>query len=208
MTNQQELLHKINAAVAAVNEAETAAETARAELVSRSKAVGALLLEAKKLHPAKKDFEAFLRRVNGLHISRAYDLLRLAGGRTTDEELRQEARDRKRKSRANRKLPKPEPQPESVTCRPVTDSPKRITQSPEFSAEERRAQNAVLDDEAPDELTPQQKRSADYRDKLVDAIMMYLPEISEDEDTAEVGFAWTVAWENWRRRFGKKAKAA
>jgi hypothetical protein len=37
---------------------------------------------------------------------------------------------------------------------------------------------------------------------------MYLPEISEDEDTHQVHYAWTVAWENWRRRFGKKAKAA
>jgi hypothetical protein len=41
--------------------------------VSRSKQVGMLLLEAKKLHPAVKDFEAFLIRVS-LKLSRAYDL--------------------------------------------------------------------------------------------------------------------------------------
>ena len=69
-----ELLAKINAAVAAANEAETKVTTAQAELVSRSKTVGLLLLEAKKLHPAVKDFEAFLKRVQGLHLSRAYDL--------------------------------------------------------------------------------------------------------------------------------------
>jgi hypothetical protein len=109
------LLGKINKAVAAANEIEKTLETAKAEYVSQSKIVGALLLEAKKRHPAKKDFEAFLRHVDGLHISRAYDLLRLAGGRVTDEELRQEARERQRKSRSKRKLPKPEPQPESVT---------------------------------------------------------------------------------------------
>ena len=74
MDTVEVLLGKINQAVAERNAAET-------DLVSKSKAVGLLLLEAKKLHPSKKDFEAFLRRVNGLHISRAYDLLRLAGGR-------------------------------------------------------------------------------------------------------------------------------
>src|SRR5262249_13217222 len=124
--NDEVLLGKINAAVAEHNAAERAVTTAQTELVSRSKAVGELLLEAKKLHPAKKDFDAFLRRVNGLHISRAYDLLRLAGGRVTDEQLREEARERKRKSRAKAKVPKPEPQPESVTDPPVTDSPKQI----------------------------------------------------------------------------------
>ena len=129
--NDEVLLGKINAAVAEHNAAEK-------DLVSKSKVVGQLLLEAKKLHPAKKDFEAFLRRINGLHISRAYDLLRLAGGRVTDEELRKEARERQKKSRAKRKLPKPEPQPESVTV--TDDPPKRITHSPEISEEQRRAE--------------------------------------------------------------------
>ena len=103
------LLTKINAAVAAANEAESTVATAQAELVSRSKAVGVLLLEAKKLHPAVKDFEAFLKRVDGLKLSRAYDLLRLAGGRTTDEQLKKDARERQQKSRAKKKLPRPTP---------------------------------------------------------------------------------------------------
>lgn len=64
----EELLTKINDAVKAANEAQI-------EQVSRSKAVGLLLLEAKKLHPTKKQFEAFLNRVNGLKVSRAYDLM-------------------------------------------------------------------------------------------------------------------------------------
>jgi hypothetical protein len=62
----EELLTKINDAVKAANEAQI-------EQVSRSKAVGLLLLEAKKLDPTKKQFEAFLNRVNGLKVSRAYD---------------------------------------------------------------------------------------------------------------------------------------
>lgn len=111
MSNKDdELLGKINAAVAAANEAEKSVTTAQAELVSRSKAVGLLLLEAKKLHPAVKDFEAFLKRVDGLKLSRAYDLLRLAGGRTTDEEIRKATRDRVKKHRASKKtLPRPHP---------------------------------------------------------------------------------------------------
>lgn len=97
------LLTKINAAVAACNKAEQTVITARAEFVSRSKAVGLLLLEAKRLHPAVKDFEAFLKKVQGLKLSRAYDLLRLAGGRTTDEEIRQATRERVRKHRSKKK---------------------------------------------------------------------------------------------------------
>jgi hypothetical protein len=109
-TTDAALLKKLNEAVAAANEAEKIAETAKSEFVSRSKTVGLLLLEAKKLHPAVKDFDAFLRRVDGLKLSRAYDLLRLAGGRVTDEELKKDATDRQRKSRANKKkLPKPAP---------------------------------------------------------------------------------------------------
>jgi hypothetical protein len=95
-----DLLVKINAAVKAVNKAEEIATTAKAELVSRSKAVGLLLIEAKKLHPATKDFDAFLKRVNGLKLARAYDCMRIAGGRITEEELKEDARNRKRKSRA------------------------------------------------------------------------------------------------------------
>ena len=113
-----ELLAKINEAVAAANEAETKMAAAQAEVtaakaehVSRSMTVGLLLLEAKKIHPTVKDFVAFLKRVQGLERSRAYDLLRLAGGRTTDEELRKEARERQQKSRANKKkLPEPDTQ--------------------------------------------------------------------------------------------------
>ena len=79
MTGGNELLTKLQKAVAACNEAESNVETARAELVSRSKAVGLLLLEAKKQHPAVEDFEAFLKKVQGLQLSRAYDLMRIAG---------------------------------------------------------------------------------------------------------------------------------
>ena len=178
------LLGEINKAVATMAAAQT-------ELVSRSKAVGELLLEAKKLHPAKKDFDAFLRRVNGLHISRAYDLLRLAGGRVTDEELRQEARERQRKSRAKRKLPKPEPQSESVT---VTDPPTRIAQSPEISTQERRAQNAALDTESEPTRVPEFDRSTGVRESQRSQIPLnefkfacknWLPKITEEADRQE-----------------------
>jgi len=178
------LLGEINKAVATM-------AAAQAELVSRSKAVGELLLEAKKLHPAKKDFDAFLRRVNGLHISRAYDLLRLAGGRVTDEELRQEARERQRKSRAKRKLPKSEPQSESVT---VTDRPTRIAQSPEISAQERRAQNAALDTESEPTPVPEFDRSTGVKESQRSQIPLnefkfacknWLPKITEEADRQE-----------------------
>jgi hypothetical protein len=152
----RELLIKINTALFQANQAERAAETAKAELVSRSKALGFLLLEAKKRHPAVKDFEAFLKRTDGLKLSRTYDLLRLAGGRTTDEELRKEARERKRKSRS-KKTPQPtlNPSPISVTKPDVTESAERIAdkyiaedggppRSAEVSIEQRQAEMAAL----------------------------------------------------------------
>jgi hypothetical protein len=130
-------LVKINAAVKEL-------ATAQTEFESRSKTVGLLLLEAKKLHPAVKDFEAFLRKVDGLHLSRAYDLMRFAGGRVTDAELREDARERVRKHREKKKrakskeLPKPtavpEAKPNSVT----------VTESAEISIEQRRRENANL----------------------------------------------------------------
>jgi hypothetical protein len=128
------LLKKINEAVAVANEAEKSVTMAQAELVSRSRAVGLLLLEAKKLHPAVKDFEAFLKRVDGLKLSRGYDLLRLAGGRTTDEELKKDARERQQRSREKKKvLPGPKPAlktPDSVTKPDVTESKKRPEKVP------------------------------------------------------------------------------
>lgn len=102
-TNQSDaLLIKINAAVKAANETEATIETAKTELVSRSRVVGQLLLEAKKFYPKVKDFEEYLGRVDGLKLSRAYDLLRLAGGRTTDAELKEAAAERKRQERARK----------------------------------------------------------------------------------------------------------
>jgi hypothetical protein len=140
------LLTKLNVAVRAANEAEASVTTAQAELVSRSKAVGLLLLEAKKLHPKVKDFEAYLKRVDGLKLSRTYDFMRLAGGRTTDEELRKDARERKRRSRAKPKtLPKPEPksEPEKVSVT-VTESPATGSNIHDCTAEDARALTAVL----------------------------------------------------------------
>ena len=141
VSDQKEwLLSTIRTAVAAANDAGQNVTTAQAEHVSRSRQVGVWLLEAKKLHPKVKDFEAFLAKVDGLKLSRAYDLLRMVGGRVTDEELRKDARERKQKSRAKANLPKPDsvtepmsrnpsepaqptPQPEpSVTSPPVTES--------------------------------------------------------------------------------------
>jgi hypothetical protein len=127
------LLRKITKAVRAVDEAAQTVNVAQAELISREKAVGFLLLEAKKLHPTVMDFAAFLEQRVGLSLSRAYDFMRVAGDRITGDELREEARLRKQKERAGKQLvagwneslkakPTP-PQKDSVTCANVTESP-------------------------------------------------------------------------------------
>jgi hypothetical protein len=171
-----ELLGKINDAVKAANDAEQTVTTAQTELVSRSRQVGLLLLEAKKLHPKVADFEAFLKLVNGLKLSRAYDLLRLAGGRTTDAELKQNARLRKQKSR--KMLPKspPTPAPEKVS---VTDPP--VTESLEASAEQRKAVYAELEttQHGTDKAA---KRSAHYLAEFIVACRAYLPKITIEAD--------------------------
>jgi hypothetical protein len=168
-----ELLARLNEAVAAANEAEKIVTTAQADLVSRSKTVGALLLEAKKLHPVVKDFEAFLRRVDGLKLSRAYDLMRLAGGRTTDEELKKDARERQRKSRASkRKLPRLAPAPKKPEPEPVSVTDPLVTESAEASAEKRKAINTDLDLTAEENAA---KASAHNLAEFTVACRLYLP---------------------------------
>ena len=105
MTAETELPAKITEAVAEANKTET-------DLVSRKRQLGLLLLELKQINPAVKDFEAALGKVNGLKsLSWAYDCMKLAGGRTTEEQLRKDARERQAKSRAKKKTSKPIPKP-------------------------------------------------------------------------------------------------
>jgi hypothetical protein len=172
-----DLLVKLNVAVKAANEAETTVTTAQAELISRSKTVGLLLLEARKLHPRTEDFWLFVKKVQGLGQSRAYDYMRLAGNRVTDEELRKDARDRQQKSRANKKklpkpapaLKKPEPKPDSVT----------VTESAEISIEQRRAQNAELGLSAEERAA---KASARCLAEFAVACRTWLPKITVEAD--------------------------
>jgi hypothetical protein len=140
----QPLLDKIKGAWSAVIGAETTAETAKANLVSHSRALGELLIQAKRRHPAVKDFEAFLKRVDGLKLSRAYDLMRLAGGRITDEKLREEARDRQRKSRAKKKV-LPPVKPITAEPEPTFRDKPHVTESLTIPIEQRKADMAALD---------------------------------------------------------------
>jgi hypothetical protein len=195
-----DLLAKINAAVAAANEAETAVTTAQDVLVSRSKAVGLLLLEAKKLHPVAADFETFLEQVHGLKKTRAYDLMRLAGGRTTDEEIRKATRERVKKHRASKKLPRPAPKKISIDDRkaeldrlalhplrepepPILSvtSPD-VTETAEASAETRKALNADFDRPAEEKAA---ELSAHYLIEFTAACRTCLPKITVEEDRRE-----------------------
>jgi hypothetical protein len=109
----------IKTALVAESETQQTVSTAQAECASRSKRVGILLLEAKKLHTTT--FGEILLQV-GHKLSREYDLMRLAGGRTTDEELKRDARERKQKSRAE-KLPTPDSVTEPMSRNPSTPTP-------------------------------------------------------------------------------------
>jgi hypothetical protein len=178
----QALLDKLNVAVAAANEAEKTAEAAKDEHVSRSRVVGQLLLEAKKCHPKKADFDAFVSHVVGLKQSRIYDLLRLAGGRATEEELRKEARERKQKSRTKKKLQPPH-SPSLPKAVPDTDPPHsvtspHVTESQEISIDQR-TDMAALDMSAEEKAA---KMSAHYLAEFTVACRTYLPKITVEAD--------------------------
>jgi hypothetical protein len=198
----QALLDK-NVAVAAANEAEKTSEAAKAEHVSRSRVVGGLLLEAKKRHPKVADFEAFLKRVNGLKLSRAYDVMRLAGGRTTDDQLRKEQRDRVQKHRAKKKLPKPKPAPLSVTHPDVTETPNPEPKSKpvaELSTEQRKAEMVALDMSAEEKAA---KMSAHALAEFTVACRTWLPKITESADQLKAVNAFN---ELMQRHFGIRSR--
>jgi hypothetical protein len=112
-------------------------------------------------------------------------------GRVTGEALRRESRDRKRKSRAKQKPtikpavaePKPEPKPLSVTH-------PHVTESPEITVEQRRAEHAELDD---GERT---WSTANLRD-FERACKKYLPQMNEADLKTARAF---VALDQWRAK--------
>jgi gamma-glutamyl phosphate reductase len=112
--NDTELLKKIDAAAQAANKTEQIVADAQADRLNKCKALGSLLIEAKKRHPKVADFEAFLKGAKHVKLSAAYDYMKLVGGRKTDEEIRKAERERReatrervKKQRANKKLPRP-----------------------------------------------------------------------------------------------------
>jgi hypothetical protein len=90
-------------------------------------------------------FKTFLSQIAGLGLSRAYDFIAVADGRTTVEELRKDARERQQKSRASKKkLPRPAPALKRPEQRPepkrdsVTDP--HVTETAKADAERRKAE--------------------------------------------------------------------
>ncbi len=204
------LLEEINVAMKAVNEAEQAVNeaeqsvtTAKTEFVSRSKKVGLLLLEAKKLYPKVKDFQAFLSKVEGLHRSRAYDLIRLAGGRTTDAELKKDARERQAKSRAKKKQARPVPLLGSGDVSELeADSFRDVTESAEASAEKRKAENAA-----------KEAMAAEIKDGARDAVKevkrnILLGSTAEDLGNEDVLACFKHACDTWLPQLGAADLAA
>jgi hypothetical protein len=205
------LLNKIRDAYVKVSEAEAAlneaAKAEKAELVSRSKALGLLLLQAQERHPKPEDFKAFLRDVQGLGISRAYDLMRVAGGRATEEQLREQARDRQRKRRAKaaaakaakkkaeqeagKKSNPPAANPNPDPATPDTEStpepkPDSVTEPPVTESSEAGAEEGVPQMAAPDMtdeiyMTDEEKSARALAD-FIAACHTHLPNITVEAD--------------------------
>ena len=149
-----ELLEKIAAAVASVDAIDKkiwdfteAITDAQKERDALSEELGHLLIEAKAFHVSKKTFDAFVEKYVGLKKSRVYELMRIAGGKTTDETVKKKQRERKAKSRTKKKQSKSGSPPDSVTKGSVTEKVEigNASISPQGSADQRRAENAAAE---------------------------------------------------------------
>jgi hypothetical protein len=95
--------------------------------------------------------------------------LRLAGGRTTDDELRKDARERQQKSRAKKKIPRPAPKLDSF--RDVTESlpkpePKSVEQKTFDSPQAAREQAGAALRAAITALLQESKRHIHFENAL------------------------------------------
>jgi hypothetical protein len=116
--------------------------------------------------------------------------MRLAGGRVTDEQLRQEARERKQRSRERKKTRRPLSPPRDTGLpppRPAEDSvtPPYVTESPEATAEQRKREYADA------ELSPQEKAAKASARALAEftvACRTWLPRmtVADQQRTLEV----------------------
>jgi hypothetical protein len=123
----------------------TAGDQAKEKAVEHYKAAGLLLLDVSNKHP--KDFTAFLTRsCAALGRSRAYELMQMAGGRKTVEQIRADTKkrvDRHRAKNKQRPLQKPvTDQPEVADAPTIAPNPEPTS---EASAEQRKAQYAAQD---------------------------------------------------------------
>ena len=188
MTGETELLAKITEAVAEASKTET-------DLVSRKRELATAALELKQIYPAVKDFEAALGKVNGLKsLSWAYDCMKLAGGRTTEEQLRKDARERQAKSRAKKKTSKPIPKPRpkqtllengdviepefELEFRDITENDEVEAEMAEASAERRKAEYAAADVDAAEPSGEKRRAKQAALDEFKACCWRLLPEMS------------------------------
>jgi hypothetical protein len=198
MSDDTELLKKIDAAAEAVNASLKIIETAKADHLPKCKVLGLALLELKQRYPKVTDFEAKLKECKYVKLSAAYDYMRLAGGRKTDGEILQAEREhreaaklRKQKSRA-KAVPKPKPEPAAL---PKAEPEVSVTEPhvTEIPIDDRRQAMADL---ATAELTTEEK-SDDALVKWKKACEDYCNEMTEaDLKNARVYFME----QRWRRK--------
>jgi hypothetical protein len=96
------LLVRIKDAVSCVKVLEENAKSMQESAASWTRELGALLVVAKRRHPTTKEFGAYLKKA-GLGLSRAYEIMSIVEGRSTEEGVREATRTRVRKHRAAKK---------------------------------------------------------------------------------------------------------
>jgi hypothetical protein len=174
---------------------ELEAGKAKGSLLEYSKKSGALLFDVQQNH--HEHLEAICARV-GISRSRRFELLAIAGGRRTEEENKAISKARQEKKRAKDKaakakaIPPPKPVPESVTT--------NVTDSPEASAERRKAEYVAIAEMRPVEAEPVPVEVHEPQPEAVEPVALPKPKnIPSGRALAE----FKVAADHWISKMSK-----
>jgi hypothetical protein len=191
-------------------------DNAQSKTRDAAKELGLLLIEAKRRHPAVKDFEAFLKDAGGIKLTRAYELIGVAGGRIESAKLREDNAKRNREHRAKKKaaererfkaLLKPGPEPEPPPQFPSRDG------KPEFGRiegiEEHDPEHVGGADQSPEErehsawldaADKAQEASAHALAEYTDACRKWLPKITEQHHRKKAQAARAQMFNEWKNQ--------
>ncbi len=150
------------------------ADTFKAKSLEHSMSAGKLLVDIAENH--KEHLDAICKTI-GLGHSRRAELMQIAGGRKTAEQVKADSRERKRRSRDKEKH-----NPEASVTSPVTEAPPAIgnNNDPEASAKARKEEYAKADAASASKVTQSQRALAQFKV----AVNEWLPKMTYSDTQA------------------------